>query len=1075
MSVAVPPIEDIYELSPLQHGMLFETLFAPGSGVYHEQISFPMDAGIHVPTLRAAWQTVCDHHPVLRTSFHFEDISKPLQVVHLHAPVPITEEDWRGADPLVLDERLETFLAADSSRGFDLDCPPLLRLACLRLTDQRVQLVWSFHHAVLDGWSVQLVLRDVVAAYEALQRGETPALAPCAPYADYIGWLQGQDLDAAETYWRERLNGITSPTPLHVDELGTGGDEPAFAELESVVAADRAEAIAELARKRKVTLNTVVQAAWAILLSRYSGDDDVVFGAVVSGRPPDLSGVESMVGLFINTLPVRARVPRGEPTAPWLTTLQLDFAEMRRFEFSPLPAVAGWAGFRRGRRMFDSVVVFENYPTIAGPAGRSNGSDQPVRHVERTNLPLTLLVVPGRTMLLKLLYDTTRFDSACARRVLQHLENVLVGLATDDDRPPEHIPILDPKERIDLVRAWNDTDGPLPQIGLAELFERRAEERPDAPAYLFGSETLTYGETERRANRLAHALHAGGAEGGVVGLCIERSLDAAVALLAILKARGAFLPLDPTYPAERLRDMVRMAGTRLVVTGGEQAALAASFGVPTVTVDAGGAQGMGELPLALPSSPDDLCYVIFTSGSTGRPKGIAVPQRQVLNRLAWMWDAYPFAPDELSCQKTALGFVDSIWELLGPLLAGSPTVIVPDEAVRDIERLVGMLAEHRVTRIWLVPSLLRAMFDRFPDLRALLPALTFWVVSGEALTRDLRDEFATALPGATLFNLWGTSEVWDATWFDPQREHVDPRHVSIGRPIRNVQAYVLDAVGEPVPIGVPGELCIAGVGLATEYIGAPAATAEAFVPDPFRTGEGRRLWRAGDVVRRLADGTLEFLGRRDRQVKLRGFRIEPAEVETVIRSHPAARDAVVVLDERAGSARLVAAVAVDDAKVDAGALRVFTAERLPEFMVPAAFVVLEQLPLTPSGKIDRLRVQETIAGAPATERVQVAPRNELEERLAAMVADLVGVERVGVLDDFFADLGGDSLLATRLVSRVRDTLGVELALRSFFEFPNVAETAVEVERLQLSDVRPQVPLVAVDREQFRVSQTVPGE
>jgi amino acid adenylation domain-containing protein len=591
---------------------------------------------------------------------------------------------------------------------------------------------------------------------------------------------------------------------------------------------------------------------------------------------------------------------------------------------------------------------------------------------------------------------------------------------------------------------------------------------------------VTYDELNRRANRLGrHLVGLGVRAETPVGICLDRSIDMVVAVVAVLKAGGAYVPLDAAYPADHLAKIVADARTRVVLCDGRTISRLPRNGALLVDVDADPAAGESGDDLGVSVGPDSLAYVIYTSGSTGRPKGVAVEHRQILNRLHWMWHAYPFADGEVACQKTALGFVDSVWELFGPLLKGVPNVIVPAEDVRDLKALVGILAENGVTRIWLVPSLLSALLETWPDLGRRLPALRFWVASGEPLSAELAAIFEESAPDAVLYNLYGTSEVWDATWYDPQREAPRNGRVPIGRPIANVQAYVLDGRLEPVPPGIPGELHVGGDGLARGYLGDPQLTAARFVPDPFARGPGARLYKSGDLARYRSDGNIEFLGRIDQQVKLRGFRVDVGEIEVALEEFPDVQAAVVALREDSpGEPRLVAYVVRDaHAAEDDGlavAARRFLRRRLPEYMVPAAFVTLAALPRTATGKLDRRALPPPDRALSLLTRNYVAPRSPVEAEVADIWVELLGVERVGVYDSFF-ELGGHSLLGIRALSRVKDIFQVDIPFRAIFETPTVADLAALVVELRAQGGGDFSPIVPLSRADHAATFTLDGD
>ena len=1071
-------IEDIYELSPLQRGMLFHTIYAPASRVFVEQESFPLYGAINIPAFVRAWQKLVERHPVLRSSFHWEGIEKPVQVVHRQVQLPVDVEDWRRLAAREQDEHLLTYLSSVREQGFDLSKAPLMRLAMFQRAEDTVQFVLSFHHILLDGWSSLVLTEEVWALYGAHCDGKDLRLPPVRPYGDFIAWLQRQDPARAETFWRRVLKGFNGPTRLGIDRTARERPEADLDHGEQNIRLSKQTSaeLQSLARKNRLTLNTVIQGAWACVLSRYSRETDVVFGTVVSGRPAALAGVESMVGLFINTLPLRTQVLPDALPIPWMKELQAQQLEARDYEYSELVFIQRWSELPPGIPLFESIVIFENYPVSNSFLEQNDQSENDFRCFEKSNYPLNLMVMPSERLALKILYSQQRFEDAAIARMLAHVQMFLEGLAAHPDRRLADLPILTLSERRRLLIEWNATDAQYPgQVSIHELFEAQAARAPAATTFVCEDAQITYEELNSRSNRLARHLQVLGVGPEVlVGIYIDRSFDFVVALLATFKAGGAYLPLDPSYPKERLAFMLKDAGVSVLLT--------LTRFVPEIPGEErkffcldGDSELLGQYPdtnLATRCSPQQLAYVIYTSGTTGQPKGVAVEHRQLLNRFYWMWEEYPFAPDEVGCQKTAANFVDSIWELFGPLLKGIPTVIIRDEVFRDANRLVKELARHRVTRLWVVPSLLRALLDLCPDLQERLPHLRFWVSSGEILTPELFQHFRARMPSAVLYNLYGTSEVWDVTWFDPTRETVADGQTPIGRPIFNVQVYVLDEQMQPVPIGVPGELCVGGHGLARGYHNLPQLTAEKFIPNPFGNQATARLYKTGDLVRYRPDGNIEFLGRLDRQVKIRGFRIEPREVESVLLRHPSVRQAFVVArEDNPGGPFLVAYVVPDRGQeFTPGALRSFLLEQLPEYTAPSVIVMIDRLPLTPSGKLDWRRLPEA---RPEARQVYAAARTGTERVTAEILAELLGVDRVGVHDNFF-ELGGHSLLAIQLLSRMREAFQLELPLRIVFERPTVAGLAELVEEGLARGEKDETPAVVRLSRDAHTATMLPG-
>jgi amino acid adenylation domain-containing protein/non-ribosomal peptide synthase protein (TIGR01720 family) len=1066
-------IWQMYPLSPLQQGMLFHSLYALGSDVYIGQRLRKLSR-LNVGAFQRAWRRVVDRHPVLRTAFVWKNLDQPLQIIRREVDIEWKELDWQH---LASDEQASAFAeyqTEDRRKGFDLAQAPLMRLALIRLGPSTYQFLWSNHQLLLDGWSTTLIVREVAAFYEAFSQGHNLHLRRPRPYKEFIAWLQTRNLAAAETFWRRQLTGFSTPTALRSDQprpRSSAAQEyyhGQSVQLPTIITGK----LQDLTRRCRVTLNTVIQAAWAVLLSQYSGDQDVVFGAVVSGRPPELKGVEGMIGLFINTLPVRVDVMPEVPLAVWLERLQSQQVEAREFEYASLLQIQGWSEVVRGLPLFESILIFENHPTASSPRTRGGSGIQQIRATERTNYPLNVIVVPGEALVLKILYDSTRFRASAIKRMLSHLQTILAAMSNNVERLVGSLPLLSVAERRQTVVDWNKTGRSWPlDRPIHTWFEEQVDRTPDTVAISRGAEQVTFRELNRRANRLArHLRELGVFEEQLVAVCLERSIDAVVALLAVLKAGGAYVPLDPGYPIERLAFMLKDSRAAVLITSKSLRDIfpVTSSSILCVDSDASAIQKHSPKNLAPTLGGGKLAYVIYTSGSTGRPKGVLATHAGAVNRFFWMWEAYPFEPDEVCCQKTALSFVDSIWEIFGPLLKGVRLVIIPDEVLLDPHALIRSLEHHSVTRIVLVPSLLRAILDSDFDIPRRLARLRICVSSGESLSQELVQRFQEILPAAILLNLYGSSEVSaDVTFYDTRTYSEEFGSIPIGRPIANIRTYVLDQSLRPVPVGVPGELYVAGVGVARGYLGRQELTSEKFIQNPFSGKPGETMFRTGDMARYSEDGVIEYLGRRDRQIKIRGFRVELDEIEAVLAQHPDVLAAVVVdRRNRLGDRYLVGyVVPANGTQIPDWKLREFLQKRLPDYMVPSALGYLDRLPLTPNGKIDRAALPSDVGQADHAE-TYISPRTPTETTVAALWTQLLGVEKVGVYDGFFA-LGGHSLLAMQLISRIRDAFQVELPLRVVFQDSTVGGLADAITRLKdrTGEIGPEV-IVPVLREQF---------
>jgi len=1057
-------IEAIYPLSPMQQGMVFHSLYAGETGVYIEQLTGTLEGTLHVRAFQQAWQRVVDRHPILRTSFVWKKLDRILQVVHKHVAVPFEILDWRQLGESEQQAELDRLIRENQRTGFNLNEPPLLRVTLIQLGEQRYQFLWCHHHALLDGWSLPLVMREVFASYQALAHGKEIRLPAARPYRDYITWLQKQSVAEAEKFWRNALAGFQAPTPLVVDHISNDQPETErnYDEIKRYLTESLTEKLQTLARKHQITLNTLLQGAWAILLSRYSGHSEVLFGITVSGRPAELPGVESMIGLFINTLPLRVAVPDQARLIPWLKQLHSQQVDMRQYEFSPLVEIQRWSQIPAGMPLFESILVFENYPVDSALLMRdSDIKISNVRGIEQTNYPITLVGAPGKQMYLLICYDARRLARPMVERMMNHLTTLLESFASNADQSLGELNLLTAAERQQILVDWNQTSAPFPEDRcLHQLFEDQAAHSPDAVAVICHHQTLTYQQLNQRTNQLAHYLQQRGVGPEVrVGISMTRSIDMIVAVLATLKAGGAYVPIDPNYPKDRIGFMLRDSQPAILLT---QQPLLDKFEFPMdniVCVDLAAEQIASQNDQNPQSTvgPDNLAYIIYTSGSTGQPKGTMVEHRGVVNFVVEFARLTNVSHQTRMLQFASLSFDASVAEIIPPLISGGTLVLAQQHEVISASDLKQLIHQQGVSAAVLPPSMLSLLDPND------LPKLRTVVSAGEACPPSIAAKWA---PGRRFINGYGPTETSVAATFYPVSASLPGTNtIPIGRPSQNKSLYVLDQKLRPVPVGVPGVLYIGGVGLSRGYLHRPDLTAERFIPDPFSSHPGQRLYNTGDLVRYLPDGNLEFLGRVDHQIKLRGFRIELEEIEAVLNQFPGVKmAAVAVHEDQQGDKSLIAYIMSDNsgaAALSAQELQNFLKARLPDYMVPARFMVLDQIPLTHNGKIDRAALPAPDRSVSISASRYVPPRTPTEQLLATIMAHILQVERVGLYDNFF-QLGGHSLLGVRLQSRIRDAFQIELPLRQLFDSPTLVELASAVDALrgtgQLSQLPPIEPV-----------------
>ena len=1099
-------IQDIYELSPMQQGMLFHTLYAPESGVYFEQRSCLLVGPLDVVAFKRAWQAVVERHAVLRTAFYWEEADKPLQVVYASAELPWIEADWQALSEPQQKAKLAAFLQGDRTQGFGLDQPPLMRCALFQLSPGRHHFVWSHHHLLMDGWCNALLIKEVLAFYTAQRQGETLTLAPPRPYRDYILWLQQQDQQAARTYWQQALADFTAPTPLGIDRSRpTPHSEHCdqWHTLPQPLTAD----LHAFAQRYHLTLNTLFQGAWARVLSCYSGTSDVVFGATVAGRPPTLPGSDSIVGLFINTVPVRVAMPPAMPLLQWLQQIQAAQRDHETYAFSSLTDIQSWSAVPHGTPLFESLLVFENYPVSLTAALTDDSSDLTVeagQGFEQTNYPLALVVIPGKTLALRVNYDLDRFSNTAIQRLLGHLETVLAGIMAAPEASTGQLPLLTQEEQQQLI-TWNQTEQLIPDRCVHELIADQAKATPTATAVIFEEISLSYQELDQRANQLAHHLMQQGVQrGDRVALCLERSAELVMTLLAILKTGATYVPLDPTYPVERLRFILEDAQVSLLITEqAETVEMAQQMETPVLKLP----QHQAHITAPLPHSPtaNDLAYLIYTSGSTGTPKGVPIQHQSLTNLLASMAQAPGMTAQDTLLAVTTPAFDIAALELFLPLTVGGTLVIASQDTVRDPQSLATQLEHHDVTLMQATPATWRLLVESGWQGKSNLKLLC----GGEALEPSLAQRLLDC--GAELWNLYGPTEttIWSAA-LKLETSILADGLVPIGPPIANTQFHVLDAQQRPVPLGVPGELYIGGLGLSSGYWQRQDLTAERFVANPFSAVRadgstpnaaslpdhqdlawdaescaptGPVLYKTGDRVRIREDGTLEYLGRLDHQVKLRGFRIELGEIEAVLTQHPDVKQAVVVLrEDNTSEPQLVAYIVLNfelsilnselqtpnsptpPIPSSPHSLPQVLSPHLPTYMVPTQFVVLDALPLTPNGKVDR-NALPTPESSLQPEPLAL-PRTQVEKAIAAIWQSVLGQEQVGLHDNFF-DLGGHSLLMVRVHGQLQQQ-AVEIPLVDLFRYPTVNTLAAHLRsRSSAGPVSDRAPELAAGKQRLQ--------
>jgi amino acid adenylation domain-containing protein len=1030
-------------LTPLQEAMLYLRLSRDQVGANILQVLLRVDEALQAHEVERSVQHMVSLHDALRTSFDWQSRAEPFQRILPGAVVPVRWLDISHASDA--ESRIRDYLTQDRAAEFDPGLAPLARITVFALPGNRCALLWTFHHLIVDRRSLGIVLIDFLSALREIRAGRQPPAdrLPLAarPSAASRSPRLGPD---AQAYYRKLFSGVTEPTSLDVGFVSREGARLDVRQIDRRMTRAETDALRETARRFQCEPHVVFEAAFALLVHRYSGRPDALFGVVRDGRPADVPGCGGMVGMFIGTPPRRSQLTDSITVSQYVQALATRDRAQRPFDHCSLAEIQALSGIPHGSPLFEALVSLEHSSLESELAAHYPCG---VEYLWQTNVPLTLVGQLDAEASLRLGFDPSRYDAATAERMLGHFARLLNALCTaSPGTPVSKLPMLSESERHLLIDGWNQTQGPYPdELRIHDLFESQARQHPDQIAVVCGAESISYRLLEERANRLANALRARGAAcGSRIGICLPRSSDMVVAMLAVLKTGAAYVPLDPSYPADRLRFMLRDAGAGLVISVEPAAGPLDGHACELILLDrdAGWITAQPAVRPVCDSSPDDIGYVIYTSGSTGQPKGVMVRHRRAVNLIDWVNGAFNIGPRDRLLFVTSICFDLSVYDVFGVLGAGASLHIATSAELREPRGLVDLVDGGSITLWDSAPAALAQLVPFFPK-GSRSSALRHVMLSGDWIPVPLPDQVRTAFPKAQVVSLGGATEA--TIWSNFYLVDEVPKHwpsIPYGRPIRNARYYVLSDQLEPVPVGVPGQLHIGGDCLADGYLHRPELTAEKFIDDPFSPSGQGKMYRTGDIARFMPDGNIEFLGRIDHQVKIRGFRIELGEIEAVLNQHPRVASALVDAQTLSSDDGILVAYFVPaGGKPDAADLRALCQQKLPAYMVPAYFMALDRLPVSINGKVDRRAL-------PAPERsantVHIEPRDALEVGIARIFEETLGVSRVGVHDDFF-ELGGHSLVAVRLVCELSRVFGHEIPLSSFLAKPTV-ETVAEMLR-----------------------------
>ncbi|WP_139487924.1 non-ribosomal peptide synthase/polyketide synthase [Brevibacillus dissolubilis] len=1021
-------VEKIYPLSNMQKGMLFHTLDNPNEDAYFEQMIIDLQGEVDEAVLADSFNELLKRHDILRASISTK-MDEPLHVILSERKIKFTYADIREQDQVSQAGYVETYLAEDKQKGFDLAKETLIRVGLLRTAADAYKVIWTYHHILLDGWSMGILLNELFTIYAYKVKGEDHQLSAPRSFGDYIKWMQAQDQEEGLTYWRKYLAGYEQKALIPTLRKKSNTAEYQRQEKVITFSKELTNKIKKMADRNAVTLHTVLQTLWGFILAKYNGTQEAVFGTVVSGRNANVDGIENMLGLFINTVPTRITLGSELRFVDVLKRTQQDSLESQPYHHLNLADVQAVSELKQD--LIDHVVVFENYAFDASSMEeKKNDLGFEVKGVsgdERTNYPFTIAAGLGEKLTLILIYDGRVYDSIIMDQIEAHMKQVMKQVVADEDLYVRDIELVSDKERTMLLETFNQTTTNYPkEKTIAQLFEEQVEKTPDHTALVLGDQQLTYRELNEKSNQLARLLRDKGVQANtVVGIMAERSLGMIVGIMGILKSGAAYLPLDPEAPQDRVRFMLQDCQVNLLLTQQSVIDGGMQLGVETIFLDTADVHSYPTDNLPPVNQSADLAYIIYTSGSTGTPKGVMLSHTNAV-RVVRDTNYIQINQDDTMLQLSNYVFDGSVFDIYGALLNGAKLVLVDKETVLHISKLASCIINEKVTVTFITTALFNVLVDREIECLAGLRHILF---GGERISvAHAKKALAYMGPNKMLHVYGPTESTVYATYYPINEIKDDAITVPIGKPLANTSVYVIDRDNQLAPIGVPGELCISGDGLSRGYLNNEQLTSEKFVPHPYLAGE--IMYRTGDLARWLPDGTIEYLERIDHQVKLRGYRIELGEIESRLLQHTDIKEAVVIVRADQDQNNYLCAYLTASRDVTVEELRGFLAETLPEYMIPAFFVKLDELPLNANGKVNRKALPEP-DGSVQIGTAYEAPRNELEEKLVAIWQDILGVNPIGINDHFF-ELGGHSLKATTLVSRMHKELKVEVPLRQIF-------------------------------------------